>query len=40
MFVAKIAGIDVKDPSTRLNKFEPDMLFDDDDDDLDVSVDL
>ena len=38
--VAKMAGIDVKDPSTRLNKFDPDMMFEDDDDDLDVSVDL
>jgi hypothetical protein len=33
--VARIAGISVKDPSKRLNKFEKDIL---DDDDLDVSV--
>ncbi|KAG7352830.1 hypothetical protein IV203_008878 [Nitzschia inconspicua] len=33
--VARIAGIDVKDPSKRLNKFEVDVM---DDDDLDVSV--
>ena len=35
--VARAAGINVKDPSKRLNKFEPDV-FDTDDDDLDVSV--
>ena len=37
--VAAMAGINVKDPSTRLNKFDND-LFEEDDDDLDVSVDL
>jgi hypothetical protein len=37
MNVAKIAGITVKDPSQRLNKFEAD-LFDDDEDDLDLSI--
>lgn len=35
--VAALAGIKVKDPSTRLNKFEED-LFEDDDDDLDLSI--
>jgi hypothetical protein len=35
--VAKIAGVKIKDPSKRLNKFEPGVL-DDDDDDLDLSV--
>lgn len=35
--VAKIAGIDVKDPSERLNKFDGSFL-EDDDDDLDLSV--
>jgi hypothetical protein len=35
--VAAMAGIDVKDPSERLNKFESDVM-DDDDDLLDVSV--
>lgn len=34
--VAKIAGINVKDPKERLNKFEPDLL--DDDEGLDLSV--
>ena len=34
--VAALAGIKVKDPSTRLNKFEDDLF--DDDDDLDLSV--
>lgn len=38
MAVAKIAGIEVKDPKSRLNKFGDDDLLDDDDDDLDVSV--
>ncbi|KAL7581587.1 hypothetical protein ACA910_022145 [Epithemia clementina (nom. ined.)] len=38
MGVAKIAGINVKDPNTRLNKFGKDLL--DDDDDLDLSVPL
>jgi hypothetical protein len=33
--VARIAGIQVKDPSKRLNKFEADIM---DDDDLDLSV--
>lgn len=36
--VARMAGVNVKDPKTRLNKFDP-AIFDDDDD-LDVSVDL
>ena len=36
MGVAKIAGIKVKDPSERLNKFEEDLF--DDDEDLDLSV--
>ena len=35
MGVAKIAGIKVKNPSERLNKFEKDLM---DDDDLDLSV--
>jgi hypothetical protein len=35
--VARIAGINFKDPSKRLNKFEKDLL-DNDDDDLDLSV--
>ena len=35
--VAQIAGISVKNPSDRLNKFEPE-ISDDDDDDLDLSV--
>lgn len=35
--VAQLAGIDVKDPKERLNKFEEDLF--DDDDDLDLSVD-
>jgi hypothetical protein len=35
--VAKIAGIEVKDPSERLNKFDDDLF---DDDDLDLSVPL
>lgn len=35
--VAKSAGIVVKDPKERLNKFEEDLQIDDDDD-LDVSV--
>ena len=34
--VAKIAGLKVKDPSERLNKFEADLL--DDEEDLDLSV--
>ena len=34
--VAKMAGVKVKDPSERLNKFEKELL--DDDDDLDLSV--
>ena len=37
MGVAKIAGIQVKDPNTRLNKFGKDFQ---DDDDLDLSVPL
>ena len=36
MGVAKIAGIKVKDPSERLNKFDADLF--DDDEDLDLSV--
>ena len=36
--VAKAAGITVKDPSKRLNKFEADVFAQDDDDDLDLSV--
>mmetsp|Transcript_8771 Transcript_8771/g.11644 ORF Transcript_8771/g.11644 Transcript_8771/m.11644 type:complete len:134 (-) Transcript_8771:219-620(-) len=35
--VASIAGLKMKDPSTRLNKFGDDLI-DDDDDDLDLSV--
>lgn len=35
--VAKIAGINVKDPSERLNKFDEELL-DDGDEDLDLSV--
>ena len=35
--VAKIAGINVKNPSERLNKFEPDV-FGDDEEDIDLSV--
>eukprot|EP00522_Entomoneis_paludosa_P018218 CAMPEP_0172449734 /NCGR_PEP_ID=MMETSP1065-20121228/8359_1 /TAXON_ID=265537 /ORGANISM="Amphiprora paludosa, Strain CCMP125" /LENGTH=108 /DNA_ID=CAMNT_0013201461 /DNA_START=107 /DNA_END=433 /DNA_ORIENTATION=+ len=35
--VAGIAGISVKDPNTRLNKFGQEILQDDDDD-LDLSV--
>jgi hypothetical protein len=35
--VAKIAGIKVKNPNERLNKFE-EVIFDDDDDELDLSV--
>ena len=38
MAVAKMAGIDVKDPSERLNKFGDDVFREEDDDDLDVSV--
>jgi len=34
--VAKIAGVKVKDPSERLNKFEGELI--DEDDDLDLSV--
>lgn len=34
--VAKIAGINVKNPSERLNKFDSDLL--EDDEDLDLSV--
>lgn len=36
--VAEIAGISVKNPSERLNKFEPGFGDDDDDDELDLSV--
>ena len=36
--VAKIAGINVKDPKERLNKFEEDVFPQEEDDDLDVSV--
>ena len=35
--VAKIAGISVKNPKDRLNKFDTDLI-DDDDEDLDLSV--
>mmetsp|Transcript_14646 Transcript_14646/g.30348 ORF Transcript_14646/g.30348 Transcript_14646/m.30348 type:complete len:142 (+) Transcript_14646:86-511(+) len=35
--VAKFAGLNVKDPSKRLNKFDAGFM-DDDDDDLDLSV--
>ena len=34
--VAKIAGINVKNPKERLNKFEPDVFAEDDDIDLSV----
>lgn len=34
--VAKFAGLNVKDPSSRLNKFDAGLM--DDDDDLDLSV--
>ena len=34
--VAKIAGLDVKSPSDRLNKFDDELM--EDDDDLDLSV--
>ena len=37
--VAKIAGLNVKDPKSRLNKFEKDVFEVVDDDDLDVSID-
>jgi hypothetical protein len=37
--VAKIAGLKVKDPKSRLNKFEKDIFEVVDDDDLDVSID-
>jgi hypothetical protein len=36
--VAKIAGINVKNPKDRLNKFEDSALLDDDEDDIDLSV--
>ena len=36
--VAQMAGINVKDPKERLNKFDDD-LFEDEDDDLDLRVD-
>jgi hypothetical protein len=36
--VAKIAGINMKDPSSRMNKFDDEFLVDDDDDELDLSV--
>lgn len=36
--VANIAGINVKDPSTRLNKFGKEILKDDENDDLDLSI--
>lgn len=36
--VANIAGINVKDPKERLNKFGKDIMMEDDDDDLDLSV--
>ena len=35
--VAKIAGINVKNPADRLNKFEPDV-FGEEDDDIDLKV--
>lgn len=37
MAVARMAGINVKDPKERLNKFGEDV-FEDENDDLDVSV--
>lgn len=37
MGVANIAGIRVKDPKERLDKFEPDV-FEEDEDDLDLTV--
>ena len=37
MSVARMAGITVKNPAERLNKFDAD-LFEDDEDDLDLSV--
>ena len=36
MGVAKFAGLNVKDPSSRLNKFDTGLMADDDD--LDLSV--
>jgi len=36
--VANFAGLTMKDPSKRLNKFDDTMLLDDDDDELDLSV--
>lgn len=36
--VARIAGIEVKDPSKRLNKFDSGDIQDEDDDNLDLSV--
>lgn len=36
--VANIAGIRVKDPKERLNKFDAEMIQDDDEDDIDLSV--
>jgi hypothetical protein len=36
--VAKSAGLNVRDPSSRLNKFEGGLFDDDDDDELDLSV--
>lgn len=36
--VASIAGINVKDPKDRLNKFEPELFQEDDEDDIDLSV--
>mmetsp|Transcript_9905 Transcript_9905/g.23965 ORF Transcript_9905/g.23965 Transcript_9905/m.23965 type:complete len:132 (-) Transcript_9905:29-424(-) len=38
MGVAGIAGISVKDPSTRLNKFGKELMDEDIEDDLDLSV--
>ena len=35
--VAKVAGINVKNPDERLNKFEPELMGDDDDD-VDLSI--
>ena len=36
--VARFAGLSVKDPSSKLNKFADAGFLDDDDDDLDLSV--
>ena len=36
--VARLAGISVKNPNERLNKFEADVLGDEEYEDLDLSV--